>query len=236
MRKRVLLADDHTIVLDGLRNLLEQEYEVVAEVRDGRALVEAADRLRPDVIIADIAMPVLNGLEALRKLRKADLRAKILIITMHASVEFAVEAIRLGASGYVLKDHASEELHTAIREALSGRLYITPEIEVEVTNALAEREVHSEYSGHPQSILTPRQREVLQLVAEGRRAKEIANILHISTRTAEHHKYNLMDKLKLRTTAELTQYALKRGIIQPLVGMIVLVANFLETIIRPILS
>jgi len=216
MRERVLLADDHTIVLEGMRRLLEPEYTIVATVQDGRALVEAADRLRPDVIVTDIAMPLLNGIEALRQLQKADLRAKIVLMTMHASVSFAVEAIRMGASAYVLKHDAVEDLSKAIRAALSGQLYVTPSIADDVHDALAQGGSRASRAAQGRIELTPREREVLQLVAEGHTAKEIASILGISPRTAEHHRYNLMDKLKLHTVAALTRYAVDQGIVPPM--------------------
>jgi DNA-binding NarL/FixJ family response regulator len=211
----VLLADDHAIVLEGMRSVLEPDYEVVGEARDGRELVASADKLRPDVIVADIAMPQLNGLEAIRQLEKADLRAKIIFMTMHASVELAVQAFRLGASGYLLKHDASDELLRAMREVLNGRFYVTPGIAKDVMIALMEGQKSANGDDEVWEKLTPREREVLQLVAEGRRMTEIAGILNISSRTVERHKYNLMDKLSLRTTAELTQYAIKRGVIPP---------------------
>jgi DNA-binding NarL/FixJ family response regulator len=214
-KQRVFLADDHAIVLDGMRAILEPDYEVVGEAKDGRALVEAAVKLRPDVIVADIAMPILNGLEAVRQLQKADLRAKIIIMTMHASVEFAVQAFRLGVSGYLLKHDASDELIRAIREVLNDRFYVTPGIAKDVMISLMEGQKSSDGDDEPWAKLTNREREVLQLVAEGRKMTEIAKVLKISSRTVERHKYNLMDKLSLRTTAELTQYAIKRGVISP---------------------
>lgn len=156
-KRRVLLADDHCLVLDGLRNILEPEYEVVGEVKDGRALVAAAEKLRPDVIVADIATPVLNGLEAIRQLKKSDLRAKILFMTMHSSVEFAVEAFRLGASGYVLKHDASDELLRAMREVLNERFYITPGIEKDVMMALMEGQKSIDGDDEPRAKLTRRE-------------------------------------------------------------------------------
>lgn len=214
-KQRVLLADDHAIVLDGMRSILEPDYEIVGEAKDGRALVEAAIKLRPDVIVADIAMPRLNGLEAIRQLQKADLRAKMICMTMHASVEFAVQAFRLGVSGFLLKSDASDELVRAIREVLQGRFYITPSIAKDVMMSLMEGQKTPHEGDEPWVKLTRREREVLQLVAEGRKMPEIGELLHISSRTVERHKYNLMDKLKLRTTSELTQYAIKRGVIPP---------------------
>jgi DNA-binding NarL/FixJ family response regulator len=210
-----LLADDHAIVLEGMRSILEPDYEVVGEARDGRELVAAADKLRPDVIVADISMPKLNGLEAIRQLQKADLRAKIIFMTMHASVELAVQAFRLGASGYLLKHEASDELLRATREVLNGRFYVTPGIAKDVMMALMEGQKSADGDDEPWAKLTRREREVLQLVAEDRKMTEIAGILNISSRTVERHKDSLMDKLSLRTPAELTQYAIKRGVIPP---------------------
>lgn len=213
MKPKVLLADDHALIRDGMRSLLEPDYEVVGEATDGRELVRFAVELSPDVIVADIGMPNLNGLEAMRQLQKEKVRARVIFLTMHAGVEFAVQAFRLGASGYVLKVDASEELARAIGESLQGRLYITPSIAKDVMMVLMEGSKSASDDHEPWVKLTGREREVLQLVAEGHKMAEIGEILHISPRTVERHKYNLMDKLKLHTTAELTQYAIKQGII-----------------------
>jgi NarL family two-component system response regulator LiaR len=215
-KPRLLLADDHSLVRQGMLSLLQTDYEIVAEARDGRELVRAACELQPDVIVADIGMPLLNGLEAVRQLKKRGCNAKIILVTMQAGMNFAVQALRLGVSGYVLKVDAPEELSRAIREALAGRLYITPSIAKDVMTALMENPKFESGNGEPWQELTGREREVLQLVAEGHKMAEIGEILHISARTVERHKYSLMDKLKLRTTAELTQYAIKRGLVPPL--------------------
>jgi len=213
-KPRILLADDHALIREGMHSILEDDYDIVGEAKDGREMVRAAVELRPDVIVADIAMPNLNGLEAMRQLQKEKLSAKVIFLTMHAGVDFAVQAFRLGASGYVLKVDASGELARAIKEALAGRLYITPSIAKDVMMVLMEdQKAPAGDDEEPWTTLTSREREVLQLVAEGHKMAEIGEILHISPRTVERHKYNLMDKLKLRTTAELTQYAIKRGII-----------------------
>lgn len=209
-RPRVLLGDDHAIILDGLRRILEPTFEVVGAAPDGRALVAAAQELRPDVIVADISMPLLNGIEAARQLRKLESRAKIVFLTMHPDVAYAAEAFRAGASGYVLKNSAASELVTAIEESLKGRTYLTPLVAKDLIASLLESPAHPE---KPLPPLTPRQREILQLVAEGRSAKDIAGILNISPRTVEFHKYRIMEVLGLRTTAELTQYAIKHGIV-----------------------
>ena len=213
MKPSILLADDHALIREGMLSLLEPDYQIVGVVKDGRELVRAAIELRPDVIVADIAMPNLNGLEAIRQLQKEKLSAKIIFLTMHTGVDYAVQALRLGASGYILKVDASEELARAIEETLAGRLYITASIAKDVMEILMEGSTAPPGNEEPWTTLTGREREVLQLVAEGRKMAEIGEILHISPRTVERHKYNLMDKLKLRTTAELTRYALKRGIV-----------------------
>jgi DNA-binding NarL/FixJ family response regulator len=214
-KPKILLADDHGLVRAGMRSILEAEFEIAGEVADGRELVRAARKLRPDVIVADIGMPNLNGLEAIRQLEKEDVQAKTVFVTMHSGVDFAVQALRLGASGYLLKVDASEELVRAVTEALAGRLYITPRIAKDVMTALMESPKKAPDEEKPWAKLTGREREVLQLVAEGRTMAEIGEVLHISRRTVERHKYNLMDKLKLRTTAELTQYAISQGVIPP---------------------
>jgi len=208
-RPKILLADDHAIVIDGLRRLLETEFEVVGAVGDGRALLSAAKKLRPDVILVDISMPSLNGLEAVRQLKKTDSRAKVIFLTMHLDGSFAAEAMRAGAAGYLVKHSIAEELVQAIRQVLEGRHYVSPLITKDMLGNLVEG---------PAALardLTSREREVMQLVAEGRTSKEIAVLLNISTRTAEFHKYNAMKKLNLRTTAELIQHAIKHGLISP---------------------
>ncbi|HEU4387179.1 MAG TPA: response regulator transcription factor [Blastocatellia bacterium] len=209
-RTRVLLAEDHAIVAEGLQSLLEDDFELVATVGDGRALVDAASRLKPDVIVADISMPLLNGLDACRQIKKDGLRSKIVFLTMHADVPLAKEAFRSGASAYLLKRSASKELITAIREVENGRRYVTPLITDDPITFLIE----AESSAQEQAIsLTPRQREVLQLIAEGRTMKEIAAILNISSRTVASHKYKMMESHGVRTTPELVQYAIKLGLV-----------------------
>lgn len=209
-RVRVLLADDHKIVLEGLRSLLEPEFELVGTVEDGRTLVAAAEELRPDVIVADISMPLLNGIEAVRQIKNTDPRMKVVFLTMHPDVAYATRAFDAGASGYVLKHSASSELLTAIREAIKGRIYVTPMIAGELMHSYKEGS-HRQHD--PVRKLTPRQREILQLLAEGHSAKEIANILYISPRTVEFHKYRMMEELNIKTSAELVQYAIKHGIV-----------------------
>jgi DNA-binding NarL/FixJ family response regulator len=207
---RVLLADDHKIVLEGLRSLLEPEFEIVGAVEDGRALLKAAKRLSPDVIVADISMPLLNGIEAVRQIKEENEKVKVVFLTMHPDVTYATRAFEAGASGYVLKHSAPSELVTAVREALKGRTYVTPIIAGELLQTYKEG-THMLDEGRVK--LTPRQREVLQLLAEGRSAKEVGNILCISPRTVEFHKYKIMEELNLKTSAGLLQYAIKQGIV-----------------------
>jgi DNA-binding NarL/FixJ family response regulator len=202
-RARVLLADDHAMVAQGLAGLLRDEFDLVGTVGDGRALIDAARQLRPDVIVADIAMPVLSGLEALRRLREEGTDARVIFLTMHADARLAGEAFRAGARGYVLKHAAGDELMRAVREVLQGRVYLTP---------LLAEDVLTAGSAPPPARLTPRQREVLALVAEGRTMKEVAAALHLSPRTVETHKYEMMQALGLHTTAELIRYALDHGL------------------------
>lgn len=209
-RPRVLVADDHTIVAEGLRSLLEPEFELVGMVQDGRTLVSEAKKIGPEVIVLDISMPLLNGIEAARQIRKFDARVKLVFLTMHPDVAFVREAFRVGASAYLLKRAAASELVTAIRETLNGRSYLTPLITQETLQFFLNK---TPESATTQGELTARQREVLQLVAEGHSIKEIASILHVSPKTAAFHKYRIMDQLGLRTTAELTQYAIKHGIV-----------------------
>lgn len=200
-KPRLLLADDHRIVIEGLRSILETEFDLVGTAGDGRTLLAEAARHDPDVIVVDISMPLLNGIEAARQLRKSHPRAKIIVLTMHDDLIYANRALEAGAVGYVLKHSAPVELVTAIREALAGRIYVTPSI--------AKKRPSGQKVIDP---LTPRQREVLQLVAEGHSAKEIASVLHISSRTVEFHKYRIMEDLQLHSNAELVQYAIKHGI------------------------
>jgi DNA-binding NarL/FixJ family response regulator len=207
-RTKVLLADDHAMVAEGLAALLKDRFELVGTVGDGSALIDAARKLRPDVIIADMAMPVLSGLEALRRLKAAKSDAKVIFLTMHADAELATEAFRAGASGYVLKISAGEELITAIQEVVQGRMYLTPLITKDVISTLTEP------APKPAAKLSPRQLEVLRHIAEGRRMKEIAAILDLSTRTVETHKYEMMRSLDVESTAELVRYAIQIGLIK----------------------
>jgi DNA-binding NarL/FixJ family response regulator len=209
-KPRVLIADDHQILAEGVRGLLEPEFEVVGVVADGRELVTAAKNLKPDVIVADVTMPSLNGIEAAAQLRDHGITAKVVFLTMHRDVAYARRAMEAGAVGFVLKHSVASELVTAIREALRGQTYITPMIAGELLQSYREGDSEMSDSSHR---LTMRQREVLQLIAEGRSAKEVAAILKISTRTAEAHKAHILEVLGVRSTAELTQYAIRNGII-----------------------
>ena len=211
MRKiRVLLADDHKIVLEGLKSLLEPEFDLVGTVEDGRALVKEAERLHPDVIVADISMPLLNGIEAVRQIKQTDDRIKVVFLTMHPDVTYATMAFDAGASGYVLKRSASRELITAINDAMKERTYVTPMIAGELLQTYKKTQPRQDVFDKK---LTHRQEEILQLLAEGHPTKEIAKLLHISPRTVETHKYNMMQELKLKTTADLVKYAIKQGIV-----------------------
>jgi DNA-binding NarL/FixJ family response regulator len=210
MKHRIALADDHEIVLDGLRRILEPEFEIVASVPDGRVLVAEIERLKPEVAVADISMPLLNGLDALRQCKSAHSRTRFVFLTASPDVALATRAFQLGASGYVLKHAAAEELVVAIREALAGRTYITPRIANDVLQNLMSHPADNAKDGIG---LTGREREVLQLVAEGKIIKEIAAVLNVSPRTVEFHKNNIVAKTGLRTTAELARYAARHGLV-----------------------
>ncbi|MGP0073869.1 MAG: response regulator [Bryobacteraceae bacterium] len=208
---RLLLADDHDIVIEGLRRVLDHpDIEIVGVVKDGRALVRAAREKQPDIIIADITMPLLNGIEAARQIRKNNSNAKIIFLTMHPDVTFATEALAAGGSGYVLKSSAGDELLTAIQDVTKGHIYVTKSIAEAVKHGLSSR---SSTWRSPLDKLTSRQREVLQLLAEGLHVKEIAVKLNVSPRTVEFHKYRIMDELGLRTAAEIARYAARHGIV-----------------------
>ena len=202
---RILIADDHQLFSQGLAGLLSGTFEIVGSVADGQTLVEEAERLKPDVILLDISMPVLNGLDAARKLSSRLETTRVIFLTMHADTRLLTEAFRAGASGYVLKQSAGDELIHAIQQVIAGKRYISPQLSSEKkagADGLDDRQTRS---------LTPRQREVLQLIIEGLTMKEIAKNLGISTRTAESYKYDMMSELGVTTTAELIQYAVKLG-------------------------
>lgn len=207
---RILLADDHRMVAEGLRGLLESDYQLVGIVEDGRALLDAVDKLMPDVVVADVSMPLLNGIEAVRQLKKKNPGLIVVFLTMHHDVTYAASAFEAGASGYVLKHSAPSELLTAIDYALKGRTYITPMLAGELLHYQMNRPKGEQEEGL--SRLTARQREVLQLIAEGRSVKETASVLGISTRTVEFHKYSMMEALGLKSSAELMRFAVEHGI------------------------
>ena len=209
-KPRILLADDHKIVLEGLKSLLEPEFELVGTVEDGRALVAEATKLRPDVIVADISMPQLNGIEAVRQIKEKDEKTKIVFLTMHPDPSYAASAFDAGASGFVLKHSAPSELITAIKEAIRGRTYITPLIAGDLIRTYQKG---GSPASHLKTELSSRQRDILQLLAEGKSAKEIGSILSISARTVEFHKYRIMEQLNIKTSAELVQYAIKLGLL-----------------------
>jgi DNA-binding NarL/FixJ family response regulator len=207
-RPRVLLADDHTLLLDALETILATECDIVGRASDGRALVAAAEQLRPDLVILDIGMPLLNGLEAGRQIKQKVRDVKLVFVTMNEDNVLAGEAFRLGASAYLLKRSAASELMTAIREVLLGRSYMTPLL----TEGLVGSLLHGDDHG-PSHELTARQREVLQLLAEGRSMKEVASVLNLTPRTVAFHKYRMMEQLSVKSTAELVQYAVKHHIV-----------------------
>jgi DNA-binding NarL/FixJ family response regulator len=205
---RVLLADDHSLLLTAFERLLAGECEVVGQVTDGRALVAAAEQLKPDVVVLDISMPLLNGLEAGRQIKHRLPDVKLVFLTMNEEPDVAAEAFRSGASGYLLKRSAGSELATAVREVMQGRSYITPLVAQGLVGALMRFNAQN-----PEPELTSRQREVLQLLAEGKSMKEIGAVLDVAPRTVAAHKYQLMQQLKVKTTAELIQYAVKHRIV-----------------------
>ena len=207
-RPRVLLADDHALTLGGIRAVVEPRYEVIGMVTDGRALVEAATRLTPDLIIMDITMPLLNGIDAAVQIRKSLPSAKLLFVTMHVNPAYLEAALNAGATGYVLKSAAGEELLEAMDSVLKGRIYVTASLSSEHLDRFTDP---SRAAGTLR--LSMREREILQLIAEGRAAKEIAAVLDISVKTVDFHRDNIKRKLGLRTTAELTRHAIEQGLV-----------------------
>ena len=203
---RILLADDHQFITEGLKSLLEPNHEVVAVVGDGKALVKKAAELEPDILVVDISMPLLNGIDAVRQIKKEGSRAKVIFLTMHPDVTYATRALEAGGLGFVLKHSAPAELLEAIKKANLGKKFISPQIAEKLENTDHTRK-------DPIRKLTPRQREVLQLLAEGKSAREIAEILFVSPRTVEFHKYKIMEELSVKTSAELVQYAIRLGIV-----------------------
>ncbi len=210
-KPRIVLADDHTLLLQACVKLLEPEFEISAIFNNGHALLEAVPALSPDAIVLDIGMPLLNGLDAGRQLKKLLPAVKLVFLTMYEDPGLAAEAIRAGASGYLLKTSAAAELAKAINEALRGRVYVTPAI----ARSMEESFIKNPVAKHASKDLTPRQREVLQLLAEGRPMKEAAYILAVSTRTIAFHKYRMMEQLGLKSSAELIQFAVNQHVISP---------------------
>jgi DNA-binding NarL/FixJ family response regulator len=208
---RVMLADDHTLLVEAFRKLLEPHFEIVGTVADGRALVEAAPKLKPDAIVVDIGMPLMNGLEAGLRVKELMPRVKLIFLTMSNDPDLAVEAMHSGASGYLLKTSAGTELITAIHMALKGKSHVTSQIARGMEKAFIN---NPRDNGHKKK-LTPRQREVVQLLAEGKAMKEVASVLGLTPRTVAFHKYRVMRELNIETTAELIQYAIKTRIIVP---------------------
>ena len=207
-RARILLADDHALTLEGIRAVLEPHHEIVGMVTDGRALLDAALRLKPDLVVLDITMPLLNGIDAAVQIKKSLPGVKLLFVTMHVNPAYLEAALNAGATGYVLKSAAREELLDAIKSVLNGHIYVTPSLSSE----------HLERFTDPSRAaatlrLTAREREILQLIAEGRAGKEIAFVLSISIKTVAFHRENIKKKLGLGTTAELTKHAIEQGLI-----------------------
>lgn len=208
-KPRILLADDHAMICAGYQSLLAPQYEVIGSVGDGRALLKAASEMKPDVVLVDIGMPLLNGLDAGRELKKAMPAVKIIFLTMNLDPDLAREALKIGASGYLLKTSEGEELLTAVHQVLQGRSYVTPHIH----RAMEESFIRNPNTSVRSEHLTSRQVEILQMLAEGKSMKEIAYLLQISFRTVRFHKYRIMEELKLTTNAELVQYAVKHAMI-----------------------
>lgn len=207
-KPRVLLADDHALLIGAYEKLLAGECDVVGHAQDGRALVAAAETSKPDIVILDISMPLLNGIEAGRQIKRRAPDCKLVFVTMNEDPGLAAEAFRAGASAYLLKSSAWAELVTAIREVMRGRSYVTPLVTGDLVGSLMKQEQHK-----GPDELTSRQREVLQLLAEGHSMKEVAKLLNLTPRTVAFHKYRMMEQLKLKSTAELIQYAVKRHIV-----------------------
>jgi two-component system response regulator NreC len=214
---RVLLADDHTIVREGVRLCLEAmgDIEVVAEAEDGQMAVQMANQLRPDVAVVDLTMPRLNGVEAIRQIRRDLPETEVVVLSVHDSEPYVVQALRAGAAGYVLKRNAATELAAAIRAAHDGQAYLHPSIARRVIDDYLSR-IHAseDAASEPHERLTPREREVLQLAAEGHTTRAIAGLLCLSTKTVEHHRASLMTKLGLRGQTELVKYAIRAGLVE----------------------
>jgi DNA-binding NarL/FixJ family response regulator len=212
---KVLLADDHTIVRKGLRSLLEDEdgIEVIGEAEDGREAIKLAEKLHPDIVLMDIAMQGLNGLEATRQLKRLHPEIKILILSMYANEEYVFQTLQAGAEGYLVKKAAPSELVLAIKSVHQGNSFLSPSISRTVIDEYIRRANEIDEGDDAFKNLTARETEVLQLIAEGRKTREIAELLYISIKTVETHRSHIMDKLGIHSTAELTQYAISKGII-----------------------
>jgi len=206
-KPRILLADDHTLVAEAFKRLLEPEFDVVGTVADGRALLRAAPELKPDVVLVDLNMPLLNGLDASEQLKQTAPQIKIIVLTMNEDPDIAAETMEKWASGYLLKKSAGSELLKAVRDVLRGGRYVTPALD----HAVMKRESRTEAP----RVLTPRQREVLQLLAEGHTMKEAAAILHVATRTVAFHKYRIMQDFGIENNSELLRFAMKQGVVHP---------------------
>lgn len=209
-RLRILLGDDHSLILEGIRRLLQSHYEVVGWADNGKALVEAAERLTPDVVVLDVSMPILNGIDACSKIKKALPKTRFVFLSMHSNPIYLRKAFEAGAAAYVLKSGAAEELLTAIQAATMGRTYVSSGFRQEVIDSLR---TGPEKSKRAVVELTSRQREILQLIAEGKQNKEIAEILHVSVKTVEFHRGCLMTKLGAHSVAELTRFAVQEGLV-----------------------
>ena len=208
---RVMLADDHTMLVEAFRKLLESQCEIVGTASDGRVLLETAPRFKPDVVIVDIAMPLMNGLEAGLRLKKLMPAVKLIFLTMNEDPDLAMEAMRCGASGYLLKSSAGSELTRAIQMSLKGKSYVTPQI----ASGMEKAFINNPRPKTGDKTLTPRQREVVHLLAEGKSMKEVASVLNVTPRTVAFHKYRVMEELNIKTTAELIHFALKSRILVP---------------------
>jgi DNA-binding NarL/FixJ family response regulator len=210
-RPRIMLCDDHGLIIEGLRKLLEKEFDIVGVAENGRELLAEVDHLKPDAILLDISMPLLNGMEAAKQIHARNPQVKLVFVTQKADREYVHAALRAGAFGYVLKQAAATEVKNALREVLAGRYYVSPALRKTIPDVVYNT------NQNPSELfaqsLTPRQREVLQLVAEGRSNKEIAAILNVSVKTVDFHKAAIMDELGIRSTAELTRYAIEHGVI-----------------------
>jgi len=207
---RILIADDHTLVAEACKKLLESDYEIVATVGDGRSLIRAATELRPQLIIVDVSMPLLNGLDAGQQIKELIPSVKLVYLTMNHDADLAAEAFRRGASGYLLKTCAFSELAVAVREVLRGKSYLSPMIAKDTVDFLLRQDKALVEEGQR---LTERQREVLQLLAEGKCMKEVAGVLNVTTRTVAFHKYRIMEVLNVKSNAELVQYAIRQHMI-----------------------